>query len=179
MQTGRQPLRFSPQILSKVGAVWRSLVLTSLFSHKMEVCPRLWSGLSLATLQPNYEPHKGNLDGQPCSVSVAFHVSHICITNYYARTTGKVVAGTKTQPWKAFWPMKAENYPAEHLKAMPWLTWKPDANKPDDKPWRRWMLDNQSMVLRRGASSGGGSPRPDPDPDPGSGDGDGLRAGKP
>ena len=60
---------------------------------------------------------------------------------------------TRTQPWKAFWPLKAENFTAEQRAAMPWLTWKPDPQRPDEKPWRQWRLENQSCVTRRGASA--------------------------
>jgi hypothetical protein len=56
----------------------------------------------------------------------------------------------KAQPWKDFWPLKAENYTAEQLEKMPWLTWKADPKRPDDRPWKQWMLANQSTVARRG-----------------------------
>ncbi|KAF6229103.1 hypothetical protein HO133_007217 [Letharia lupina] len=60
---------------------------------------------------------------------------------------------TRTQPWKAFWPLKAENFKSEERATMPWLTWKPDPKRPDEKPWRQWRLVNQSCVSRRGASA--------------------------
>ncbi|KAH7310954.1 hypothetical protein BKA65DRAFT_161839 [Rhexocercosporidium sp. MPI-PUGE-AT-0058] len=57
----------------------------------------------------------------------------------------------KEQPWKAFWPPKAEAFSPEEREKMPWLTWKPDGNNTTDRPWRKWMLANQSTVVRRGA----------------------------
>jgi hypothetical protein len=59
----------------------------------------------------------------------------------------------KYQPWKKFWPLKAELYSAEEREAMPWLSWKFDAKKPDERPWKEWMLSNQSTVVRRGVGS--------------------------
>ena len=59
----------------------------------------------------------------------------------------------RTQPWKAFWPLKAEEFGAEERAGMPWLTWKPDPRKPDEKPWRQWRLANQECVSRRGGSA--------------------------
>jgi hypothetical protein len=46
--------------------------------------------------------------------------------------------------------MKIENYTATEREKMPWLTWKFDPKNPTDKPWREWMLANQSTVVRRG-----------------------------
>jgi len=57
---------------------------------------------------------------------------------------------TKAQPWKAFWPPKADMYTEAERANMPWLTWKYDPKKPTDRPWRSWMLENQKMVTRRG-----------------------------
>jgi hypothetical protein len=59
-------------------------------------------------------------------------------------------ADAKIQPWKAFWPMKIEDYTAAEREKMPWLTWKYNPKNPTDKPWREWMLANQSTVVRRG-----------------------------
>ncbi|EUC45996.1 hypothetical protein COCMIDRAFT_4841 [Bipolaris oryzae ATCC 44560] len=59
-------------------------------------------------------------------------------------------APEKAQPWRAFWPPKAEDYTAAEKAEMPWLTWKYDPTKPTDRPWREWMLENQKTVARRG-----------------------------
>ncbi|KAI1385931.1 uncharacterized protein F4822DRAFT_414492 [Hypoxylon trugodes] len=58
----------------------------------------------------------------------------------------------KSQPWRAFWPLKKDDYTTEQQQNMPWLTWKPDPNNPENKPWRKWMLAEQSTVVRRGSS---------------------------
>ena len=61
-------------------------------------------------------------------------------------------APRRTQPWKAFWPLNQKMYTTEQQAKMPWLTWKPDPAKPDDKPWRHWRVHNQCNVARRGAN---------------------------
>lgn len=66
-------------------------------------------------------------------------------------SVGKVAQSAKQQPWKAFWPLKAESYTSEERANMPWLTWKFDPANPTNRPWRKWMLDNQSTVVRRGS----------------------------
>ncbi|KAI1422499.1 hypothetical protein F5Y12DRAFT_799479 [Xylaria sp. FL1777] len=70
---------------------------------------------------------------------------------YYAaaKAAGSV---PKAQPWKAFWPLSKDGITAAEQSKMPWLTWKPDPARPDDKPWRAWMLAEQSTVVRRGSS---------------------------
>ena len=60
------------------------------------------------------------------------------------------------QPWKAFWPPKIENLAPEELQKMPWLTWEPDPDHPDGKPWYDWMGSDADAappgaVCRRGA----------------------------
>ncbi|CAN9141961.1 hypothetical protein AA0116_g8471 [Alternaria tenuissima] len=59
-------------------------------------------------------------------------------------------AQAKSQPWRAFWPPRAEQFSEAEKKKMPWLTWKYDPTKPTDRPWREWMLENQKTVARRG-----------------------------
>ena len=64
--------------------------------------------------------------------------------------------GDKIQPWKAFWPPNLDHIHPEDLKKMPWLTWKPDPDHPDGKPWYDWMgIDAEAAtpgaVCRRGA----------------------------
>jgi hypothetical protein len=63
----------------------------------------------------------------------------------------------RIQPWKSFWPPKLEHLSEEQLKAQPWLTWGPEPEKPDGKPWYDWMRQDQSVnqfgvVCRRGAN---------------------------
>jgi len=74
------------------------------------------------------------------------------LRTYHSTAQKAAVTTTRTQPWREFWPPKKENYSAEEQKKMPWLTWKPDPAKPDDKPWRQWMLAEQNTVVRRGSS---------------------------
>jgi hypothetical protein len=64
----------------------------------------------------------------------------------------------KEQPWKDFWPPKLNTFSAEELAEMPWLSWKPDPEKPDSKPWYEWLKkdngvigDATGVVSRRGA----------------------------
>ena len=62
----------------------------------------------------------------------------------------------KVQPWKAFWPPRLDAVSEEELKKMPWLTWGPDPDNPDGKPWYDWMMrDTEAalpgVVCRRGA----------------------------
>ncbi|KKZ61381.1 hypothetical protein EMCG_03987 [[Emmonsia] crescens] len=73
------------------------------------------------------------------------------LRNPHVRSMGALALPVKEQPWKAFWPLNAEKYSAEEKDKMPWLTWKFDPNKPTDRPWRKWMLENQTTVVRRGA----------------------------
>lgn len=48
--------------------------------------------------------------------------------------------GAVYQPWRAFWPPKnPDRLPADELAAKPWLTWKRDAAKPNEKPWYSWV----------------------------------------
>ncbi|OIW32923.1 hypothetical protein CONLIGDRAFT_627856 [Coniochaeta ligniaria NRRL 30616] len=67
-------------------------------------------------------------------------------------TPGAARPVIRVQPWKTFWPLKAESYSQEQRADMPWLTWKPNPQQPDEKPWRQWRLENQSCVTRRGAN---------------------------
>jgi hypothetical protein len=58
---------------------------------------------------------------------------------------------TREQPWKAFWPPRTENFTEAQLNSMPWLAWEKDSNQASEKPWRSWVLKNQSSV-RRGST---------------------------
>jgi len=72
---------------------------------------------------------------------------------YHSSNVQKVAATTtRSQPWKEFWPPNKDSFSPEEQKKMPWLTWKPDPAKPDEKPWRQWMLSEQNTVVRRGSS---------------------------
>jgi hypothetical protein len=70
--------------------------------------------------------------------------------------TMPVPEGPKEQPWKAFWPRKANEATAEELKKMPWLNYEPDPEKPDVKPWYSWMRNDErdpsGIISRRGAN---------------------------
>lgn len=62
----------------------------------------------------------------------------------------------KIQPWKSFWPPNIDNLSADEVEKMPWLTWKPDPDHPDGKPWYDWMGSDAEAappgaVCRRGA----------------------------
>jgi hypothetical protein len=60
------------------------------------------------------------------------------------------ISAGKAQPWKNIWPLKAENYTEEEREKMPWLGWKPDPGKPDERPWRQWMSRSNTTVVKRG-----------------------------
>ena len=69
---------------------------------------------------------------------------------------GLVLEDGREQPWKKFWPPVAEGMSEEELAKCPWLTWSPEPDKPDGKPWYDWMrqeFDTQTpgVVCRRGA----------------------------
>ncbi|KAI0416118.1 hypothetical protein F5X98DRAFT_201104 [Xylaria grammica] len=55
------------------------------------------------------------------------------------------VSHTKLQPWKQFFPPMNTPKAAEDGSdlSQPWLTWKPDPAKPDEKPWIKWMNDEK------------------------------------
>jgi hypothetical protein len=61
------------------------------------------------------------------------------------------------QPWKAFWPPKVDHLTKSQLDRQPWLTWGPEPDKPDTKPWYDWLSkdpagNDAGVVCRRGAS---------------------------
>lgn len=60
--------------------------------------------------------------------------------------TGLPTGNEKTQPWKSFWPPDTSKMSEDELRAQPWLTWSPDPSKPHDKPWRRWMKENNAVT---------------------------------
>lgn len=64
---------------------------------------------------------------------------------------GRVAHAIKHQPWKDFWPLRSDDFSPAEREKMPWLTWKYDPSRPNERPWRGWMLANQSTVARRGA----------------------------
>lgn len=44
------------------------------------------------------------------------------------------------QPWREFWPPRNVGDLSEaEIRAKPWLTWKRDKTKPNDKPWYFWV----------------------------------------
>ncbi|KAH6973822.1 hypothetical protein BKA56DRAFT_107344 [Ilyonectria sp. MPI-CAGE-AT-0026] len=52
---------------------------------------------------------------------------------------------TRAQPWKQAWAAintKDEGGKSPNM-ALPWVNWKPDPNKPDEKPWISWMNDDK------------------------------------
>jgi hypothetical protein len=81
---------------------------------------------------------------------LSYYMSLMRVDRPQTISFGRAALGAKTQPWKAFWPLKAENYTTEEKAKMPWLTWKFDQSKPTERPWRKWMLENQTTVARRG-----------------------------
>jgi len=62
----------------------------------------------------------------------------------------------KAQPWKKFWPPSGSRSGSDGTSdsdASPWLNWKPDPNKPDEKPWIQWMNEkkfNPALEQRAG-----------------------------
>ena len=60
------------------------------------------------------------------------------------------------QPWRAFWPPKVDHLTKSQLEERPWLTWRPEPDKPDTKPWYDWLSKDPAgtdvgVVCRRGA----------------------------
>lgn len=58
--------------------------------------------------------------------------------------------GSSVQPWRAYWPPKecVADLSAEELAAQPWLTWKRDPAKINDKPWYQWVNDFGAMNVQ-------------------------------
>ncbi|KAM5354321.1 hypothetical protein ACJ41O_000970 [Fusarium nematophilum] len=55
-------------------------------------------------------------------------------------TLGSAEKGSSSQPWREFWPPRnLENVSSKELKEKPWLTWKRDPKRPNDKPWYDWV----------------------------------------
>ncbi|KAK4201351.1 hypothetical protein QBC40DRAFT_295755 [Triangularia verruculosa] len=51
------------------------------------------------------------------------------------------------QPWREFWPPRdVEDLSEAEIRAKPWLTWKRDKTKPNDKPWYFWVNVFESDV---------------------------------
>ncbi|KAK3377122.1 hypothetical protein B0T24DRAFT_235626 [Lasiosphaeria ovina] len=48
-------------------------------------------------------------------------------------------AGALYQPWREFWPPNVSVFSKEELASKPWLTWKRDASRPNEKPWYDWV----------------------------------------
>jgi hypothetical protein len=70
------------------------------------------------------------------------------------------VEAAKEQPWKAFWPLKGESFTEEQTAQMPWLSYAPDPEKPDIKPWYSWLREESveltstpGYVCRSGGSN--------------------------
>jgi hypothetical protein len=60
---------------------------------------------------------------------------------------GTPETGPSYQPWRKYWPQKnIDQLSAEELKQRPWLTWKRDNSKPNDKPWYKWVNDFGSLT---------------------------------
>jgi hypothetical protein len=49
--------------------------------------------------------------------------------------------GSKHQPWRVHWPPQRENFSEEDLKSQPWIGWKRDPKKINDKPWYYWVQE--------------------------------------
>ena len=57
--------------------------------------------------------------------------------------------GPSYQPWRAYWPPPKSvisALSAEELKSQPWLTWKRDPAKINDKPWYSWVNVHNSDI---------------------------------
>jgi hypothetical protein len=55
---------------------------------------------------------------------------------------GEPEIGPSFQPWRAHWPVSPNTIQqlcAAELQAQPWLTWKRDPQKINDKPWYQWV----------------------------------------
>ncbi|KAK7918289.1 hypothetical protein PG985_010163 [Apiospora marii] len=47
--------------------------------------------------------------------------------------------GSCAQPWREFWPpTNVDAMTPEEVEEQPWLTWKRDPSKPNEKPWYKW-----------------------------------------
>lgn len=62
---------------------------------------------------------------------------------------GKPESGPSVQPWRDYWPPKQciDSMSEEELASQPWLTWKRDPTKINDKPWYQWVNDFGDMVI--------------------------------
>ena len=62
-------------------------------------------------------------------------------------TLGVPERGPSHQPWRAYWPPKnVETLSEDELKSKPWLTWKRDKTRPNDKPWYAWVNNFEGEV---------------------------------
>ncbi|PGH34608.1 hypothetical protein GX50_02592 [[Emmonsia] crescens] len=52
---------------------------------------------------------------------------------------GKPELGPSNQPWRAYWPPNLTGVSERELSAKPWLTWKHDPAKLNNKPWYDWV----------------------------------------
>ncbi|PGH01898.1 hypothetical protein GX51_04951 [Blastomyces parvus] len=52
---------------------------------------------------------------------------------------GKPELGPSHQPWRAYWPPDITGVSEQELSAKPWLTWKHDPMKMNNKPWYDWV----------------------------------------
>lgn len=70
-----------------------------------------------------------------------------------AMSTSAVRGFSKNQPWRQFWPPKAEDFTKVQIQKAPWLAYKVDGSISNAKPWREWVLQNQSGVAKRGSTT--------------------------
>ncbi|KAL7924434.1 hypothetical protein ACQKWADRAFT_286719 [Trichoderma austrokoningii] len=48
---------------------------------------------------------------------------------------GSPELGPSDQPWRAYWPPDLSKVTEHELSTKPWLTWKNDPTKLNNKPW--------------------------------------------
>jgi hypothetical protein len=55
-------------------------------------------------------------------------------------TLGIPERGPSYQPWRTYWPPNnIESLSEDELKSKPWLTWKRESSRPNEKPWYAWV----------------------------------------
>ncbi|KAJ5336062.1 hypothetical protein MYU51_019989 [Penicillium brevicompactum] len=52
---------------------------------------------------------------------------------------GRPELGAFHQPWRAYWPPDLTKVTDGEMCAKPWLTWKNDPTKMNNKPWYDWV----------------------------------------
>ncbi|EGC47730.1 predicted protein [Histoplasma capsulatum var. duboisii H88] len=63
---------------------------------------------------------------------------------------GKPELGPSHQPWRAYWPPNLSCVSERELSAKPWLTWKHDPAKMNNKPWYDWVRPDLDLAPSEG-----------------------------